>query len=77
MSRAEPVTIPYTDLQPATLQRLIESFVAREGTDYGHRDWTLEEKAGHVARQLERGEALVVYDADSETANIILSDSVR
>ena len=69
----QPVVIPHEDLPPETLHRLIESFVNREGTDYGPRQWTLEEKVGHVIRQLERGEALVVYDAQSQTTNIIPS----
>jgi uncharacterized protein YheU (UPF0270 family) len=67
----QPVVIPHEDLRPETLHRLIEIFVGREGTNYGPREWTLEEKVGHVIRQLERGEALVVYDAESGTTNII------
>ena len=37
----QPVVISHEDLPPETLHRLIESFVNREGTDYGPRQWTL------------------------------------
>ena len=33
--------IPWQDLSPETLENLIESFVLREGTDYGEHERTL------------------------------------
>ena len=36
--------IPWQDLAPETLENLIESFVLREGTDYGEQERTLEQK---------------------------------
>ena len=36
--------IPWQDLSPETLENLIESFVLREGTDYGEHERTLEQK---------------------------------
>lgn len=71
------VTIPWKDLSPEALQGLIEAFVAREGTDYGDRNFTLEEKVAHVRRQLEKGTAVIVYDAQSLTANIIPADQLK
>lgn len=67
---AEPVIVPYTELAPETLQRLVESFVLREGTDYGEREFTLEQKVMHVIRQLERAEAEIVFDPNTETVDI-------
>ena len=63
--------IPYTALEPDTLIRLIEEFVTREGTDYGHTDHALDTKVAQVKRQLERGEALIVFDAASATCHIV------
>ena len=40
---AEPVVDPHGELDPDTLTRLIESFVLREGTEYGARDFSLAE----------------------------------
>ena len=49
--------IPWQDLSPETLENLIESFVLREGTDYGEHERTLEQKVSDVKRQLQCGEA--------------------
>lgn len=68
----EPVDIPHTELALDTLQSLIESFVLREGTEYGAHDFSLEQKVAHVHRQLERGEARIVFDPNSETVDIVV-----
>jgi uncharacterized protein YheU (UPF0270 family) len=67
----EPVEVPVEALPGDTLRALVESFVAREGTDYGERERTLDEKVADVRRQLDRGEARIVFDPDSESVNII------
>ena len=70
--RAEPVAIPYTDLSPDALRGVVESFVLREGTDYGDRDFSLEQKVAHVMRQLESIEARIVFDPNTETVDIVV-----
>jgi len=67
----EPVTIPPAELSPDALRGVIESFVLREGTEYGVRDYSLEEKVAHVLRQLERREAEIVFDPNSGTVDIV------
>lgn len=49
--------IPRQDLDPETLDNLIESFVLREGTDYGEYERSLADKVADVKQQLKRGEA--------------------
>ena len=71
MSDQEPVFVPYQELSPETLRGVIESFVLREGTEYGAHDFTLDEKLAHVYRQLERCEAQIVFDPNTETIDII------
>ena len=66
----EPVRIPHTELSADALRGVIESFVLREGTDYGERDFSLEEKVAHVLHQLERREAEIVFDPVTETVQI-------
>jgi uncharacterized protein len=73
----EPVVIPHTELSPEALAGVVESFVLREGTDYGEREYSLEEKVAHVLRQLERGEARIHFDAHTETIDIVRVDSRR
>jgi len=65
--------IPYTMLEAPTLRNLIESFVTREGTDYGEREYSLDAKIDQVLRLLQSGEAQVVYDEESESCSVIRS----
>lgn len=74
--KAEPLVIPHGELSADALQGVIESFVLREGTEYGEHDYSLEQKVAHVLRQLERGEARVVFDADTETVHIVVTRSL-
>ena len=67
-----PVVVPYTELPPETLTAVIESFVLREGTDYGERDVAFDTKVMQVRRQLERREAEIVFDPDTESVGIVV-----
>ncbi len=67
----EPVIVPQAELSADALRGVVESFVLREGTDYGEREFSLEEKLAHVYRQLERGEAQIVFDPNTETIDIV------
>jgi uncharacterized protein YheU (UPF0270 family) len=70
-SRTEGVELDPDQLSPGALRGLVEEYVTREGTDYGHSDWSLEEKVTQVFRQLERGEARIVFDLELESASIV------
>jgi uncharacterized protein YheU (UPF0270 family) len=65
------VEVPYARLAADVLRRVAEEFVTRDGTDYGTTEKTLGDKVTDVRRRLERGEAAVVYDATSDTINIV------
>ena len=65
------------DLSPEALRGLIEEFVSREGTDYGHEDRSLESKVAAVLRQLESGEARIVFDLANESASIVMARDLR
>ena len=69
--RPESVVVPFGDLQADLLRAVVESFVLREGTDYGERELSLEEKVGRVIAQLKRGEAQIVFDPETETVSIV------
>jgi hypothetical protein len=66
------VVIPYTELSEDALRGVLESFVLREGTEYGERDFSLDQKVAHVIRQLQRGEVQIVFDPGSETIDIVV-----
>ena len=69
--------IPWQDLSSETLENLIESFVLREGTDYGEHERTLEQKVADVKRQLQCGEAVLVWSELHETVNIMPRSQFR
>ena len=73
----DPLDIPYSELSPRALLGVVESFVLREGTDYGAREYSLEEKVAHVMRQLRRGEARIVFQPETETVTIVLANDQR
>jgi uncharacterized protein YheU (UPF0270 family) len=69
----EPVVVPYTELAADLLHAIVESFVLREGTDYGEKEFSLEDKVAHVIGQLRRGEARIVFDPETESVSITRS----
>jgi uncharacterized protein len=66
------MVIPYTELSEDALRGVLESFVLREGTEYGERDVSLEQKVAQVVRQLQRGEVQIVFDPGSESIDIVV-----
>ena len=71
---SEPISIPLDTLSDDALQGVIEAFVLREGTDYGHTEVDLEEKRRAVLRALEAGAARLVYLPEEDFVDIQLSD---
>ncbi|MGB6310584.1 MAG: YheU family protein [Steroidobacteraceae bacterium] len=72
MDEASPaVVVPYTELAEDLLHAVVESYVLREGTDYGEKEFSLEDKVSHVIGQLRRGEAQIVFDPQSESVGIV------
>jgi uncharacterized protein YheU (UPF0270 family) len=71
LSGAGRVEVPYGELAPDVLRRLIEEFVTRDGTDYGTVERTLAEKVAAVMRQLATGDVAIEVDTEHETIDII------
>jgi hypothetical protein len=70
--RPPPVVVPYGELSEAALRGVVESFVLREGTDYGERDVSHESKVADVMRQLERGEVHILFDPLDASVTIVV-----
>jgi uncharacterized protein YheU (UPF0270 family) len=65
-------------LSADALRGVVESFVLREGTDYGDRDVSHEAKVQQVMRQLERNEARIMFDpADSSITIVVIGSTER
>ena len=70
-AQSAPVSVPHTALASDVLRAVIESFVLREGTDYGERELSLDDKVARVMRLLEGGEVRIVFDPQTETVDIV------
>jgi len=70
------VIIPFEKFSKKALHGVIEEFVTRDGTDYGHVEIDLEQKMRSVLRKLEKGDAFIVYDEATMTTNIVLKDEI-
>ena len=68
---AQGIEIPCSELSPEALQGVVESFVLREGTDYGAHHYSFEEKVDQVMDQLRRGQARILFDPETHSVTIV------
>src|ERR1700685_1885993 len=66
------IEVAPAELAPQALRSVVESFVLREGTDYGEREFSLDEKVAQVMRQLERGEARIMFEPRTQSVSIVV-----
>jgi uncharacterized protein len=67
----EPIAVPHAELSADALAGIIKAFVLREGTDYGEREFTLEQKIANVRAKIESGDAQILFDPDSASVDIV------
>jgi uncharacterized protein YheU (UPF0270 family) len=67
--------IPYDQLEPETLTRLIEDFVTRDGTDNGD-DTPLQTRVLRVRQALTKAQAFIVFDLDSQQCQLMLKHDI-
>jgi len=66
-----PVEVPHRLISPDTLRGVVEAFVLREGTDYGAREFTHEEKVQQVLDALDSGEVRILFDPETESVTLL------
>ena len=66
--------IPADKLSVEALQGIIEEFISRGGTDYGAVKASPETNFKQVKYKLEKSLAVLVFDDEAETTNILLHD---
>ena len=71
MTTGAVINSPFEALSAAALDGVIDDYVNREGTDYGHREFDLEQKRDAVRRQLAAGRAVITYDSQTQTTTIV------
>ena len=69
--------VPIEKIDPETLHRLVEEFVSREGTDYGHSEVDLAMKVKQVMGALYAGDAVVAFDDRLNSATIIPNPKLK
>jgi len=67
--------IPIDKLTSEALTGVIKEFIFREGTDYGENEISYEIKFNQVKDKLLKKLAVIVFDEETETTNILLRDS--
>jgi uncharacterized protein YheU (UPF0270 family) len=70
MTDERRVDVPIEALSPEALLGVVDDYVLREGTEYGSADVSLERKREQVMKQLQAGEAIIVFDEATETCTI-------
>jgi len=73
----QALLIPPEQLSDDALQGLVEAFVMREGTDYGAVEQSFAEKIEQVRRQLQRGDAVIVFDVTTESCTLMTLQNWR
>lgn len=68
--------IPHHQLDPDTLQNLLEEYATRDGTDYGEREVSLSDKVASLRRQLQSGEVVIWFEPGEESVNLVLAEDV-
>jgi uncharacterized protein YheU (UPF0270 family) len=74
-AESAPIRVTPDDLDPDTLRAVIESFVLREGTDYGEHETSLDAKVAQVLLQLRRGEVHITFDPATESVNVVATNA--
>ncbi|MBD3609279.1 MAG: YheU family protein [Gammaproteobacteria bacterium] len=62
--------IPYTELEPDTLQALLEEIVTRDGTDYGEHELTTQQKVNRAMALLKNEKLFIFYSELHDTCTL-------
>jgi len=65
------VEVPWNKLSEDALLGLIEEFITREGTDYGLRELSLDEKTEQAMSRIKNHSILIIFDESSELCQLI------
>jgi uncharacterized protein YheU (UPF0270 family) len=71
------VEVPPQRLEADVLRALLEEYASRDGTDYGERELSLEQKVGSLRAQLHRGDLLILYDVDGDHWDLVPDEQGR
>lgn len=62
--------IPWQSLEETTLSNVLDSVILREGTDYGERELSLEEKRARLMALLQADKVVIVWSELHQSLDI-------
>jgi len=68
------VEVPVAALESDTLQALLEEYASRDGTDYGEREMSLEQKVSTLRGRLQSRHLVLLFDTAGETWDLVERD---
>lgn len=69
--------VPFDQLQPDVLRRVIEDFITREGTDYGAMELDLETKVDQLRERIKNKQVYVSFDEIQESVSLIGAEDAK
>ncbi len=66
--------IPWQSLPPSTLQNILESYIDREGTDYGFEEASRDDKVVQLKQLLQTGEIVILWCEDQQSVDLKPAD---
>lgn len=69
--------VPWEAVPADNLERLLEEFVTRDGTDYGEREIPVSTRVSQVRDALTRGDAVLWFDSVTETISVLSREAAR
>jgi hypothetical protein len=66
-----PIEVPPESLNETTLKAVVDSFIFREGTDYGREEAQHETKSAQILKQISKGHVRIVFDPNTESLTLM------
>lgn len=66
-----PILVAPEALSAEALQNVLESFILREGTDYGNSELSLEQKVKNLKTRIQKKEYVLAFDPNSESLTFL------
>ena len=63
--------IPYTENSEEALKAIIQEYITREGTEYGIKEYSFEQKIEQIEQQLVKGDIKINFDDETQTCNLV------
>ena len=63
--------IPYTEISEEALKAIIQEYITREGTEYGIKEYSFEQKIEQIKQQLLNGDIKINFDDETQTCNLV------